>query len=487
MRKNRDVDGEYDRYIGFFHPFCNAAGGGERVLWAAIKATQERYPKAACIVYTGDIDLTESATDSPATENNANSKEAISARKRDVILEKVEKNFNIRLHRSSIHFKFLSTRDWLLSSRYPYFTLLGQSLGSLRVAYDALSQFVPDVFIDTMGYSFVTAFARFIFPSMPIGAYVHYPTISTDMLGSLDVNSVEGLNAGTGKGFRGYLKRIYWHLFAHLYGWTGGNIDVVMTNSSWTRGHIQSLWGPSRSKLGKRREIEVVFPPVSVEDIEKAVDVSEASERKRERTILYIAQFRPEKNHELVVNAFAEFLKNSQERSKGVVSKTRLVLLGSLRDDNKEDLRRVAQLRQLIQRLNIEDSVEFILNAPWKQMLDWLGRSSIGVNGMWNEHFGIGVVEYQAAGLICVVNNSGGPKRDIVVDVDGGPTGFHASTASEYAEAFSGALSLSSEEALTMRHRARLSAKRFSEERFASRWNAQLDALIRFQGDTTNH
>ncbi|MCJ1380578.1 asparagine-linked glycosylation protein [Xylographa soralifera] len=404
----------------------NAAGGGERVLWAAIKATQERYPRAACIVYTGDVDVPDSANSNYKTERDASSQEAISAMKRDIILEKVEKNFNIRLRRSSIHFKFLSTRDWLMASRYPYFTLLGQSLGSLRVAYDALSQFVPDVFIDTMGYSFVTAFARFVFPSMPIGAYVHYPTISTDMLGSLDVDSGEGLNAGTGKGLRGYLKRIYWHLFARLYGWTGGSIDVVMTNSSWTKGHIQSLWGPSRSKTGKLCNIEVVFPPVSVVDIEKAVDVSEASERRRERAILYIAQFRSEKNHELVVNAFAEFLNTSQGRSKRAPPKTKLVLLGSLRDDSKEDLRRVAHLRQLIEKLNIEDSVEFALNAPWKQMLDWLGKSSIGVNGMWNEHFGIGVVEYQAAGLICVVNNSGGPKRDIVVDVDGSPTGTAA-------------------------------------------------------------
>ncbi|MCJ1388836.1 asparagine-linked glycosylation protein [Xylographa bjoerkii] len=401
--------------------------------------------------------------------------------KREVILEKVQKNFNIRLQPSSVHFKFLSTRDWLLASRYPYFTLLGQSLGSLRVAYDALSQFVPDVFIDTMGYSFVTAFACFVFPSMPLGAYVHYPTISTDMLGSLDVNSSEGLNAGTGKGLRGYIKRIYWHLFARLYGWTGGNIDVVMTNSSWTKGHIQSLWGPSRSRTGKRREIEVVFPPVSVEDIETTVDVSETSETGRERAILYIAQFRPEKNHELVINAFAEFLNAANTGSKGTSPKTKLVLLGSLRDDNDQDVRRVAHLRQLIQKLNIEGNVEFVLNAPWKQMLDWLATSSIGVNGMWNEHFGIGVVEYQAAGLICVVNNSGGPKRDIVVDIDGGPTGFHASTSSEYAEAFSKAFSLSFTEALIMRHRARLSAKRFSEKKFASRWNSQLDALIRLQ------
>ena len=28
--------------VGFFHPFCNSGGGGERVLWSAIKALQDR-------------------------------------------------------------------------------------------------------------------------------------------------------------------------------------------------------------------------------------------------------------------------------------------------------------------------------------------------------------------------------------------------------------------------------------------------------------
>ena len=27
--------------IGFFHPFCNSGGGGERVLWSAVKAIQD--------------------------------------------------------------------------------------------------------------------------------------------------------------------------------------------------------------------------------------------------------------------------------------------------------------------------------------------------------------------------------------------------------------------------------------------------------------
>lgn len=29
--------------IGLFHPYCNAGGGGERVLWVAINAILTRY------------------------------------------------------------------------------------------------------------------------------------------------------------------------------------------------------------------------------------------------------------------------------------------------------------------------------------------------------------------------------------------------------------------------------------------------------------
>lgn len=28
--------------VAFFHPYCNAGGGGERVLWCAIRALQNR-------------------------------------------------------------------------------------------------------------------------------------------------------------------------------------------------------------------------------------------------------------------------------------------------------------------------------------------------------------------------------------------------------------------------------------------------------------
>ena len=359
---------------------------------------------------------------------------------------------------------------------YPYFTLLGQSFGSVILAYDAFTLLVPDIFVDTMGYAFALAFSKFCFPKIPTGAYVHYPTISTDMLSSLDAESSKGINAGKGKGWKGFAKRKYWHMFARSYSWVGGNVDVVMTNSSWTQAHIRSLWGPRRIKRRNVSDVEVVFPPVAVEELEQAINVTEEGERHREKVLLYIAQFRPEKNHALILRAFAEFLHSTSNGSARVTENAKLVLIGSVR--HSDDATRVYELRLLAHELKIKDDVEFVCDAPWPEVLKWLGKSWIGVNGMWNEHFGIGVVEYQAAGLISVVNDSGGPKEDIVVEFDGGPTGFHASNTTEYATAFSRALSLSHTDTIAMRHRARLSARRFTEEAFASRWTAQMERLV---------
>jgi len=44
--------------VGFFHPYTNDGGGGERVLWCAVKAIQEENPDLQCVVYTGDHDAT---------------------------------------------------------------------------------------------------------------------------------------------------------------------------------------------------------------------------------------------------------------------------------------------------------------------------------------------------------------------------------------------------------------------------------------------
>lgn len=266
-----------------------------------------------------------------------------------------------------------------------------------------------------MGYAFVLALSKMLFPKMPTGAYVHYPTISTDMLSSLEADGL-GLNAGAGEGTKGLLKRKYWEAFALLYSFVGSTIDMVATNSSWTQNHIQQLWGERRKAKG-RAKAKIIYPPVAVKELEDEIEISLATEHAREPAILYIAQFRPEKNHTLIIKAFEQLIFEGNLESEDA----KLVLVGSVRD--KEDATRVYKLRLLAHELKLKDKVEFVCDATWPQVLDRLQRSSIGVNGMWNEHFGIGVVEYQAAGLISVVHNSGGPKQDIVVDMDGSQTG----------------------------------------------------------------
>lgn len=411
-----------------------------------------------------------------------------------------QKHFHIELHAPSITFLYLTTRSWVLASTWPHFTLLGQSLGSLFLAYDAFSLLAPDVFVDTMGYAFALGLSKLLFPRVPTGAYVHYPTISTDMLGSLHTPG-QGVNAGQGAGVRGMVKKIYWELFAKLYSWVGSSVDVVVTNSSWTQAHIRSLWGPRRKEKRKPGDVAVLYPPVAVEELEQEVPVTAESETKRGKVILYIAQFRPEKNHKLILNAFAEFMAKKTPATEGA----KLVLVGSVRDDS--DSKRVYELRLLVNELHIKDRVEFHLDASWPEILEWLRKASVGVNGMWNEHFGIGVVEYMAAGLISVVHNSGGPKVDIVTPFDGQPTGksfflpspsstseftcawkyslmmtdvsdigFHATTSTEFADGFEKALSL--EKPLEMRLRARNSAKRFSEEVFAKGWVRSMEMLL---------
>jgi alpha-1,2-mannosyltransferase len=56
--------------------------------------------------------------------------------------------------------------------------MLGQSLGSLALAWECLRTFTPDVWVDTTGCHFTMAAAKLL-AGCRVGCYVHYPTITT--------------------------------------------------------------------------------------------------------------------------------------------------------------------------------------------------------------------------------------------------------------------------------------------------------------------
>lgn len=94
---------------------------------------------------------------------------------------------------------------------------------------------------------------------------------------------------------------------------------------------------------------------------------------------------------------------------------------------------RIEDLKIQANYLGITANVEFQVDIPYAALKKELQKASAAIHTMWNEHFGIAVVECIAAGLITVAHNSGGPRMDIVRE----GCGFRASTPEEYADAFS--------------------------------------------------
>jgi len=254
------------------------------------------------------------------------------------------------------------------------------------------------------------------------------------------------------------IKLIYYICFANLYGFMGRFSQVVMVNSSWTKNHIDSIW-----KIPNNTHI--VYPPCDTAELSK-IPLNTVC---REPLIISIGQFRPEKNHKIQLQAFSYFLKYHPE-----ITDARLILIGGCR--NLEDETRINELRAERQRLNIpEDKVLFEIGISNIKLKEWLSRAAVGIHTMWCEHFGIGVVEFMAAGVIPIANNSGGPKFDIVLP----GTGYLASEPEEYAEFIYQILSKRNNISYAdMQSKARESAARFSEENFYNGFRSYIEPLL---------
>ena len=137
------------------------------------------------------------------------------------------------------------------------------------------------------------------------------------------------------------------------------------------------------------------------------------------------------------------------------------------------DEARLASLRALAAELRVEDSVEFHVDVPFAALRELLAGATAGLHTMVDEHFGICVVEYMAAGAVPVAHASAGPAMDIVVpafkiadasmdDDDGCAVGFLASTEAEYAACMLRALRMDAAARDATARRARARARRTS-------------------------
>lgn len=404
------------------------------MLWCAVRAVQSAAPHAKVVVYSRV---------GPTAAS---------------LQEEARKRFNVHLIHP-IEVVPLRHSDYLSPKRYPRFTLIGQAWGSVRVGWEALEQLVPEVFIDTTGWSFTYPLARLA--GSKVVSYTHYPTVSTNMLNRVyDREETYNNNANiANSGLKSALKVLYYKAFALLYGVSGAFANVVMVNSSWTARHIEQLWWRWREPL-------LVYPPVDTVDLQQLP----LDRRLKHLFLVSVQQFRPEKNIGLQLQAYAQARRRAGNDKDGyAVRVSRLKIIGGQR--NSDDAAVLSALQEQARELGIADHVDWIINASYEELKRELGGAVGGLHSMVDEHFGISVVEYMAAGVIPVANNSGGPKEDIVIahpGIDGTLelTGFLASTVDEYATAITQVLIMDQRDRLKIAAAAQRRAQMFSTEVF---------------------
>lgn len=356
------------------------------------------------------------------------------------------------------------------AERYQRCTIARQALGSVALGFEALSAFAPDVFIDTVGHAAIYPMARYLFGCKTV-AYVHYPTVSSDMIervreGRVMYNNSERFAAS--KYLTG-LKVLYYRAFSAAYGWCGKSCSCVMVNSSWTKAHIDALW---------RVDSRVVHPPCNVEDLSELpltrprLDKLGHAAKKENASlrVVSVGQFRPEKAQLEQVAAWAA-LKKLKSRSYKI-DNAMLIFVGGCRDDG--DRQRLEDLKQSVKDLEIEKSVKFIVDASYDELRRQLSHASVGIHSMVDEHFGICIVEYMAAGAVPIAHASGGPLMDIVVDQPDGPTGYTALNVQQYVDFLQHLLTMPRAERESIARRARERSLLFTEKKFRENF---IDAL----------
>uniref|UniRef100_A0A0M3KA31 GDP-Man:Man(3)GlcNAc(2)-PP-Dol alpha-1,2-mannosyltransferase n=1 Tax=Anisakis simplex TaxID=6269 RepID=A0A0M3KA31_ANISI len=275
-------------------------------LWCAINSMQKEYASKNLryVVYTGDIDATPKE-----------------------ILSRARDRFGIAVDETKLDFVYLKTRPWLEAKNYPHFTLALQTLAGLLVGIEALCALNPEVFIDTMGYPLTLPLFRWLAGSQ-VACYVHYPTISTDMIKRVESREPTYNNADwiAASGLLSVCKIVYYRIFAFFYRLCGMCSQVVMVNGR-----------------------------LKCDDAEKLLN------EKKHLQLLSVGQIRPEKDHRLQICTLSELKKtlNSDEAGYSV----RLVICGGCR--NEEDLERVKNLQKYCKDLQLdENDIEWALNIP---------------------------------------------------------------------------------------------------------------------------
>ena len=145
-------------------------------------------------------------------------------------MPKLYLDIDLDIYKSSITFIYLQT-GFLLEKKS---NLLVQHLASIVVSFEALIRFIPDIYIDSIGYVFTYPCWNYL-ASIPIISYIHHSIIPSDVL--------EKVTEQYPNSFLSRLKLIIYDLFTYVYGWCGRCANVIYCNSLWTKKYIEFNMG----------------------------------------------------------------------------------------------------------------------------------------------------------------------------------------------------------------------------------------------------
>lgn len=380
--KRRDVEDPSRKLLyGFFHPYANNGGGGERVLWEAVKATLLEDDRNIVVVYI-------SSDQEPLQ-----------------IIRKAEEKFQINLDSPRVVFIYLRRFSKFIDGNYwKHFTMIGQLLGTFLLTLEAMNELSPDVWIDTMGLP-CSYFPVHVILKIPILAYIHYPIIQKEMFNKLKYKSIRQVKFTKDPAdILQVGKLMYWSGLYYFYTYLGSLVDVVLTNGTWTYSHISEIFTVN-TLTGST--IDTLYPPCG-----EGLTSTKGLDTVRENKMLYIGQFRPEKRHNLILEEYLDFLAQAKSKKLAIAKLPTIVFLGSCR--TPDDTATLSALYKQVEELELTAYVEFVVDCSYDEVVHWLSKATYGLNAMWNEHFGIGVVEYLSSGIIPLVHASAGPYLDIV-------------------------------------------------------------------------
>jgi alpha-1,2-mannosyltransferase len=183
--------------------------------------------------------------------------------------------------------------------------------------------------------------------------------------------------------------RLEWVVYNHLVRLLARDYKTprsgrVLANSTWTAHMVYKVHGVIPG---------VLYPPVDVEYFSTV-----ASNTNREKVVVTISRFTPEKNLSKVLDV-ARDLPDYQ-----------FILVGSTGPGSE---RVISGLEVKIDELRLKN-VGLRPNLPRNELRELLGKAMFYLHPEFTEHFGVAVIEAMSAGTVPIVYRDGGVWYDVV-------------------------------------------------------------------------